>query len=255
MSIVVSVIVVALLMIVAATLLAWVLRRTEVSTASFDLRRNHLDIDVDAGDIHIRGSDEKKAVVTRKISYVLFRPHEIEQNTADGLVLNARTRPYLLGLGYVDYDVRVPTDVSVHARSRAGSVEVSHVSGDVDAVSSAGPVTADHLSGRLTLRSSAGDVYATDLDSTAVEAKTGAGRLHLGFTESPDHVEASSGAGPVDVLVPTDDGPYRVDAHSTAGRTTLHVPSDPASPRFLHVTSSAGSVRVHPAAARQLGSH
>jgi hypothetical protein len=140
--------------------------------------------------------------------------------------------------------------VDVQCRSFGGSVSlVVEVPGAtrVQARSSAGQVEASGLTGPLTLHSSAGSVTGENLGSAEVAADSSAGSVSLRWAADadPQRVDASSSAGSVTVLVPDRPGrAYRVDADSSAGSTTVEVRSDPAAARTIRAHSSAGSVTV-----------
>jgi len=129
--------------------------------------------------------------------------------------------------------------------SRSSSVTVAvPPAATVEARSSAGGVKVTGLTGPLTLRTSAGSIRGENLRSTTVDAETSAGEVLLSFAEPPQDVRASTSAGSATVLVPDDGTSYAVDASTSAGSESVAVRTDPTSDRSIEVTSSAGSVRV-----------
>ena len=147
----------------------------------------------------------------------------------------------------VDYRVTVPPGTTVVVRSNAGAVRISGIEGGVDASSTAGSVLVRDIAGRVVLASDAGYVRGEGLRSAEVDARSSAGSVRLFFETAPDTVDAESGAGRVEVVVPDDGAVYDVDATTDAGSNVVAIATDPESVRSIRAHADAGDVLVrHP---------
>ncbi|MET8758246.1 DUF4097 family beta strand repeat-containing protein [Lentzea sp. NPDC004782] len=137
----------------------------------------------------------------------------------------------------------------VVVRDIAGDVRVDSGSGDFDATNVRGSVTATLSSGRIRLdqlkskalvHTGSGDITGTRLDGD-VTADASSGDVALTFA-SQRSVRVDTSSGNVTVRVPG--GPYKVDVASGSDEQTISVPTDPAAPVAVHVSTGSGHVRV-----------
>jgi hypothetical protein len=82
------------------------------------------------------------------------------------------------------------------------------------------------------------------LTSSAVQAESSGGGVHLSFVQPPTNVDVTSSGGSVTVDLPDTGDFYRVDASASGGSVRNGVRTDPSSARVIHATSSGGGVRV-----------
>ncbi|MSO44139.1 MAG: hypothetical protein EXQ74_02330 [Thermoleophilia bacterium] len=176
-------------------------------------------IAVDAGP-----DDQLTARITK--GYAFFAPEVMTRlsGSAVSLDTDCPTLGVLTGCS-VDFDIVAPAAATVTARSTAGSVIVSGMSGDVRAESTAGGVAVLQSRARtIHAASTAGDVR--------VECRT-----------APDTLEARTSAGSVVVEVPA--GTYRVDAHAGTGNVLVEgVTHSPSARRVITARAIAGDVTV-----------
>lgn len=176
----------------------------------------------------------------------------------------------------ISYDVTVPKDCSVQARTGSGDERISDVNGPVKANSGSGNITINTIgaevrasagSGDLTIsnvrartytetgsgnihatgiaggfdaRAGSGDITFEQTASGSVHVETGSGNIHLRNVSGG--LEAGAGSGDVDV-----EGKIASDwrIHTGSGEVEVKLPSDA---RFnINARSSSGNVEVkHP---------
>jgi hypothetical protein len=185
-----------------------------------------VDLHVSAESVEVREGTGDLARLDRSITWSMRTPTMVQRQVGDRLEITSHC-PFSMGRGCWGHVLLVvPPGTEVHARSSAGSVRATGLTGVVE------------------LSSSAGSVAATGLGSTDVTASSSAGSTHLAFALPPRRVDASSSAGSVEVVVPRGTAAYLVDAGSSAGSSNVAVRTDPTSDRTIRAHSSAGSVQV-----------
>jgi hypothetical protein len=212
------------------------------------------------GSIRFTGRRDQSAGIdiTRKVTKGLQAPTISSLRVGNTLTLRANCF-VLANVCSVDFDVKVPANIQVVARSNSSNVRVQGMNAKVDAesfagdvtivdstgairaYSSAGSVTLNRVSGSIDAFSSAGSVTGTDLRAGEVVARSTAGRVRLQFIEPPSSVEARSTADDVVVGLPRGKEKYRVTTSDKAG---IEVPTDSASTRTIAAESTAGSISV-----------
>jgi len=175
----------------------------------------------------------------------------------------------------ISYDVTVPAQTGVNARTGSGGVDIGDLRGPVDASTGSGSITIGRIAGpvvastgsggidvagggSLQARSGSGSIRATAI-AGAIKANTGSGSLRITQTGKGD-VDASSSSGAV--VVTGVDGAARVSAssggiqvegrpsgpwniHSSSGRVILQIPADAAFD--LDARASSGGIEsAHP---------
>jgi hypothetical protein len=235
------VVVVVLLVLVGSRWLRW---RSERRTLTFGEPEpvHRAEIEVDAGPVSVAGTASGPVRVERTMRWFGTRPVTTER--VDGAVLRIEAvhqRRSLLG-GEVGYRVELPAAASVRIRAGAGEVAVHDLSGDVDVRAGAGRVVVANLSGNLRASTRAGTIDGIGLACGRVEVSSNAGGVTLAFDRPPASVEARTGAGLVELLVPEER--YRIDASSSAGRVEVALTSDPAADRRIQAHSNAGAVTI-----------
>ena len=88
-----------------------------------------------------------------------------------------------------------------------------------------------------------GDVEVTDTFGS-VEAVSEHGDVRLVMSGAPRDVAAETEHGDVEVVLPNDDGAFRVDAGTEHGSARTDVRVDPSSPRAVTARSQHGDVAV-----------
>lgn len=205
-----------------------------------------VQIDVEVGTVAVTAGEGDGATVDRTRRYLRGRPSSIERLVDGVLTVSANCgRPVRLGC-HVEYRITVPAAASVRVRTGRASVSVAGVAGMVDVTTGAGGVDLRGTRGPVRVTTSAGAVAGTDLAADFLDATTGAGAIRLTMAEPPGRVGLHTGAGGIDLALPSVPDGYRVDAKAGAGKVDVNVPSNPSGNRAVVVTSGAGRVRIHP---------
>jgi len=146
----------------------------------------------------------------------------------------------------ISYDVTLPADASVTAKSGSGSVEIGAVKGAVEASTGSGSIQASGAA-RLTASTGSGSIRAAAI-AGPVTAKTGSGSITVSQS-GPGDVSASSGSG--GITLSGVNGAARVNT----GSGSVSVDGRPVAPWSLHAASGSVQVTVPPDAAFSLDAH
>ncbi len=157
----------------------------------------------------------------------------------------------------ISYDVTVPADAKVTARSGSGSIVIGAVTGAVDASSGSGgidvagaasleahtgsgSIRAMAIAGPLSAHSGSGGITVTETGSGEVSVSAGSGSVRVTGVNGPARISTGSGgidvqgrptgpwsvnaaSGSVDVAMPPD-AAFDVDAHSSSGSVSSSHP-------------------------------
>ena len=186
----------------------------------------------------------------------------------------------------ISYDVVVPAETRVSAKTGSGDVEVDGVKGPLEASSGSGTLKASSIGAQVRATTGSGDISLQGVNGS-VEATTGSGsitatRVAGGFDggtgsgdirieqTAPGNVKVSTGSGSIDVAgvkgglnVGTGSGDIKVQGEPTAGwrvesgsgTVDLKLPSEAAFD--LYARSSSGRIDVeHPLTTQgSIGNH
>jgi Putative adhesin len=209
----------------------------------------HVIVGLDAGGMTLHGGAATSVTGTRTVERNFRAPTFSETLTGDTLTVKSRCPSFVNSLCSVNYDLNVPADVTVEAKSSGGSLNASDLTGDLTLSSSAGSVSVTGATGRLKLSSSAGSVKVNESRSTEINARSSAGSVKISLLAPPTNVDLSSSAGSTTLELPRTSAAYDVDASSSAGSSTVTVDTSTSSARKIRVRSWAGSVQVSYSAA------
>lgn len=219
-----------------------------VETESFpaaDVTR--LDVATANGSVQIVAADTDEISVRAEISEGLRRTGE-RREIVDGVLELHATCPSIGSMFcWVDYEVRVPSDVPITVHADNGRVEVTGTDAAVDIDGDNGTLELTDLSGPLDVSTDNGRVEGRQLRSSRVRADSDNGRVVLEFAAAPTLVEASTDNGSVEVIVPDDGEAYRVSMQTDNGSEHLEVRTDPESTRTLILTTDNGSLTARTA--------
>ncbi|MBD2891164.1 hypothetical protein amrb99_00660 [Actinomadura sp. RB99] len=140
------------------------------------------------------------------------------------------------------YVLRVPAATEVEVRADTGDVTVAGLTGAVSWTSGSGDLELRDVAGRVRATTDSGEVTATELRSSAVEARTNTGDVGLAFAAAPQRAAVTTNTGDIRLAVPP--GRYRTSADTISGRRDVAVPGDGASPSVLEARSNSGDVRL-----------
>jgi hypothetical protein len=218
-----------------------------------------LRIATGAGSIKVRKGDSNSVRIQAEIradshgDAALVR--EIEQNPPirqSGNTVTIGTEVRRWEHVSISYEVTVPAETQVEARSGAGSVRVYDVAGPLDAASGAGSVNAENIGARVMVKSGAGSIGVSRAGGD-VNAATGSGALELNDVKGSADAETGSGSISVSgatgrVRAHTGSGRIRVakanaDVDAKTGSGGIEVDGHPKSARW-ELRTSSGSVTV-----------
>ena len=203
-----------------------------------------VEVDLEAGRIHVVAGPADAANVDRIRRYLRGAP-VTEESLIDGVLrVRAECRRFVAVGCEVDYRLEVPAGVAVRVRTERGSVDVEGITGMVEVETSAGGVRLARTRGPVRVTTSAGNVDAEDVVAEFLDATTGAGRIRMSLTEPPGRLGLRTGAGNIDLALPTALGGYRVDADAGAGKVDIGVVNDPGGSRTVMARSGAGNIRI-----------
>ena len=164
----------------------------------------------------------------------------------------------------ISYDVTVPSQTSVNARTGSGSVDIGDVGGTVDANTGSGSVTVGRVAGAVVAGTGSGSITITGAGSLkahtgsgsirasavagAATASSGSGSVHVTQSGKGD-VDVSSSSG--DVVVTGVNGAARVSASSGS----IEVEGRPTGPWDIHSSSGGVTVRIPSDARFDLDAH
>jgi len=199
-------------------------------------------LDLDQGDVQVRGTDADTVSFERRERSSLARP-QVDQELRDGVLRITARCEDAPGPCSVDIALQVPAGTDVRVRSTSGDVDLDRLeAGEVDVESDAGDVAARGLRAtRARMRSDAGDVELAGAQVRTLAVTTNAGDVEAEEVRA-DRLEVRTDAGDVDLAVPA--GRYAVDADTRAGDVDVDVAQDPRASRVLRVTTGAGDVTI-----------
>jgi hypothetical protein len=198
------------------------------ATRTFTITGHVTTVVIEGGSssITVTGSDRSTILVSQQASYSKTAPATSRRVAGDTLTMSYSC-PGQLVCG-VEYDVQVPRGVAVRASTRAGSITLTALAGDVTAQTDAGLITAD------------------DLSSATAALRSNAGGIIAAFSAAPGSVSASTNIGAISVTVPGTVA-YQVHTHTYVGSSSVKVRKSPSSPHMITASSDLGSITISPA--------
>ena len=205
-----------------------------------------LEVDVEVGRVEVVPGDGGDATITRTRRYLVGAP-QVSEGLVDGVLrVNAECDGPIAAGCSVDYRLAVPAGVPIRIRTDRASVSVTDMTGMVEVDAGAGNVRLVRTRGPVKVDTSAGNVEGQDIVAEYLDATTGAGRIRLSIAEAPGRLGLKTGAGNIDVGLPTTLGGYRVATDTGAGKVDVTVEQNQGGSRAIMATTGAGSIRIHP---------
>ena len=228
-----------------------------------------LDVATGSGSIAVRDGTGGRAEVVGRIT---VRDHRLRSDAdADELVRRFEAEPPVeldgnrLRVGYVDddefrrnvtisYEITIPADTRVSARSGSGSLKASGVRGPLNVSTGSGGITLTNIGGDVAARTGSGSIVADGIGGS-FEAHTGSGSVRLAQSAAGD-VVVSTGSGSTEISgvdgglrVRTGSGSVRVDGtqrstwelQTGSGSIAVRLPDDAA----FDLDAHAGSGEVY----------
>ncbi len=178
-----------------------------------------LNVTAGAGDITVRtGAPAGTVKVTRKTRATSLPALTPDDWQAETLSLDCGTDCD------VTYEIRVPNNVEVTARTESGDVDLGGVMQ------------------RVALQTGSGDVDASiNADVLTATSTSGEVKLHLGA--APNQLSATSQSGDVEIRLPNSQT-YAVDAQTTSGDRDIEVAEQSTADHRIQVRTASGDIEV-----------
>jgi hypothetical protein len=220
---------------------------TTNETFALDPGSPKLAVDIDQGQVLLTTGSGDRLQVHRTVRDAGRAPQVEERADAQGASLKSRCPAWSGRACSIRYEIAVPTGYVIDVAAGTGRVEVHSLTvAKLRIKGSSGSTHLEDAKGSVEIDSLSGSITGTRLGLSAFVARVGSGRTNVDFTVPPDRVTATTGSGAVTIRVPAGGGPYQVAAHSRSGEEDVQVPTDPASPHHIDVTSSSGDLAVLP---------
>ena len=97
----------------------------------------------------------------------------------------------------ISYEITVPVDTEVQARSGSGDLEIMEVAGPVDVTSGSGDLELTNIGGDVEARTGSGDITAEGIGGS-FQAQAGSGDIEVAQS-GPGNVEISTGSGDIEI--------------------------------------------------------
>jgi DUF4097 and DUF4098 domain-containing protein YvlB len=137
----------------------------------------------------------------------------------------------------ISYDITVPANTRVTARSGSGDLEVADIAGPLDVSTGSGDIRVGHVKDAVTAHTGSGDI-SVDAAASA-RASTGSGNVVVAGVRGD--LDARSGSGDITA---TQQGKGSVEVSTGSGNIDLSGATGP-----LHVRASSGDINVQGAPA------
>jgi hypothetical protein len=226
----------------------WLLpQQTDEQHQTYHQQVGKVELDFNAGSATLLRGQDGQVDVDQKTMWSLFAKPTVQQ-TWEGDTLHISVRcpdGSFLGVSdrcSADFSLRIPANVTVDARTEAGSLRVKDTTGDTKLSTTAGDIEFDNTSGKLSAQTNAGSVTGTGLRSTDVTVSMDVGSADLQFAVPPHLVDAEVSAGDLQIAVPK--APYQVQAHADSSPATVDFTPDPAATSKIIAQTHAGDVHV-----------
>lgn len=228
-----------------------------------------LRLDANRGNVRIVTGGTGVAVEVKRVARTddredaaeLFRDHEIEfEQSGNNVIIRSRSKRQQGWLNWSDGDkyrvqwnIRVPANYSVDLKTSGGSIEITDLSGKLEARTSGGSIEAGRITGPVNVSTSGGSIEIKGATGD-VSAKTSGGSIELGDIQGTIDAHTSGGSIRVasvngDITARTSGGNIRIE--NAAGIIEAHTSGGSVNARFTqqprgesHLSSSGGSVNV-----------
>jgi hypothetical protein len=213
----------------------------EVDAAGLD----RVAVDNDAGSVTIIGVDGAESVTVRaRISEGLRATGHVV-GERDG-VLSVRGSCPVFGSDWcsVDYTIEVPPDMYVDARA-VDALTVTDQRGGLAVHSRASSVELVRVGGDVTVSANQGRIEGDDLTARRLDASASQGEFTAEFVSSPEHVAVEANQGRVDIILPDEpDVEYATDTRASQGSVTTDIRTNSQSERTITVQADQGSITI-----------
>jgi hypothetical protein len=218
-------------------------QRTETATVPAD-DLTGVDVSNSAGRVRIIGVEGGTSVKIRARIDDGWRASGHSVTTENGVLkVHGNCPNYGSTWCRVRYTIEVPNTLPVSIRAE-GSIEVTDMTGGVEASSDSSPITLARVDGDLELDADQGSITAGGIRSARVSANADQGRISLVFAASPDAVTAEADQGSIEIVLPDRTVAFATDVGADQGDVTDLVDRDLDSPRSIVAHADQGDVTL-----------
>ncbi len=161
----------------------------------------------------------------------------------------------------ISYDITVPAQTKLGARTGSGSIEVGAIAGPASLKSGSGSVTVGRVGGQVDVSTGSGSIEVEG--AASLEARSGSGSIRASAVAGPASANAGSGSitlaqtGKGDVAATTGSGSIRLTgvdggARVKSGSGSIRIDGRPSGPWSVHVASGGITLTLPPDAAFDL---
>ncbi|MQY38465.1 hypothetical protein SRB17_64780 [Streptomyces sp. RB17] len=192
-------------------------------------------LDIGSGGATINGVPAGRALsLHRKIEYRGDKPAGPTHRIENGVLVLGRCGSRCS----VDYTVDVPAGIPVSGETSSGSVHLAKV-GSVKVTTHSGDVEMSGVTGTVEARTSNGDITGKGIKAARIQAQTSNGGISL-TPDAPADVRARTSNGDITLTMPR--AGYRVSADTHNGDKNIDVPDDPSGRYELGLKTSNGDI-------------
>lgn len=225
---------------------------TQQETKSFDSDRAlaRIEVDVNVGDISVRGSSDGQVHVESLLTWAEGEPaytvELVETSPSTPAVLKITARCESDERCMVQPQIQAPVDVEVVITGGRSNVDVQGTRGDLAIDTEYGEISVADLGGDLDLSTRTGNIEGRFLTSASVTAATSGteGMIDLEFKGAPLGVDVETTSG--DILVTVPQAEYLVDAASQSGVVSIAVIESTGVPNTITARSQSGDITIRP---------
>ncbi|BCJ36657.1 hypothetical protein Athai_41600 [Actinocatenispora thailandica] len=207
-----------------------------------------LSVDTDSADVRVRRGTGSAVTVASHLEWSSDTPKVTAAMHAGTLSVGTspcRGTQFGIQICRIRITLTVPAALPATLRTDSGDLNISDLSGSVDAKADSGNVKVVGLSGPLTVRADSGDIEADELSSKTVRFNANSGDATLRFVTAPSRVVGAADSGNVTIELPNTSGGYDLALHADSGG--VHAPAEGVhreSSRKIRADADSGDVTV-----------
>ncbi|MFF1692209.1 DUF4097 family beta strand repeat-containing protein [Streptomyces sp. NPDC058257] len=226
-------------------LLLFLVTRTDTGSAAIDKSVRTVEVAIDSGDVRVDVAGQgEKTELHKKLTKSLRSPDEKIEQDGDTLRITTTCGDGMGRCGS-DYTLTVPVGTRVKVDTRLGDVSVTGVRASVEGRTRIGSVNVEHVTGeRVVAASKTGAITLKDVDFDVAEATSKMGDIRVDEVEPFKKLKAVSKMGDVELHLPSGAGPFAVHAVTKIGDRKVAVDQDSSSGTAVEARTKIGDVTV-----------
>jgi hypothetical protein len=216
-------------------------------TTRVDLRQaefrsvDRVEVVLDAGDVEVVAGEE--VAVESRLRWSGFTPPSLEMQRVGATLVVVGTCGATTLACAVDVSLTLPPEVLVEVFTEVGDVSVRDMAGDVFIDTGGGVVELTGLSGRVDATTDSGDILGEALSTLELEVLAASGDVEVQMLDERVDLEANTGSGNIQIEVPA--GAYELNLYAVSGEVELsNVEEASAAAGSLTAVTQRGDVRV-----------